>query len=93
MQWKRHHPDEPRPLILERLKNGETGIGESQIERDALAMERLQPVVPRPIPAPKPASVSEKPVQRRQKPIVVQEVGPLGEALLKAAREREQANP
>lgn len=85
--WRRWHSDEPRPLILERLKNGETGIGESQIEWDALAMERLQPVVPRPIPALKPASVLEKPVQRRQKPLAAQEVGPLGEALLKAVRE------
>lgn len=85
--WRRWHSDEPRPLILERLKNGETGIGESQIELDALAMEQLQPVVPRPLPAPNPASVPEKPAQRRQKPIAAQEVGPLGEALLKADRE------
>lgn len=83
----RWHCDEPRPLILERLRNGETGIGESQIERDALAMERLQPVVPRPIPALKPASVPQPPAQRRQKPIAAEEVGPLGEALLKADRE------
>ncbi len=49
LAWARHrrwHPDEPRPLILERLRNGDDPqeIGASETEIIDLAAERLQPV-------------------------------------------------
>jgi transposase len=90
--WTRHHPDEPRPLILDRLRQGAdwNDVGALQAEIDAFRAEihamrgeNQQPIIPRPLPVQSPPP----PQPKKKRALTEEQIGPLGEALLRAQRE------
>jgi transposase-like protein len=85
---RRWHLDEPRPLILQRLHEGAdpAEIGAGELETEAYRLEWETPLLPQavePVPLPRPAPPA---APRKQKALAPEQIGSVGEALLRAAK-------